>query len=355
MHHATRSLAFSLLATALLGATGCGSTPSENDAVDAGDTALADGSDTSTAADTTPDVAADTAEPDAIAEDVADPDVSGPDAGLDVIEDTAPDVQPDAGPAPTGLCTVEGSGLPPSSDLTAEPGETIRCSGAVDDPDQFVEYLWSVVERPSGSTTAFTPNNAAETSFHLDTVGTYTFELVVVDDRGNLSAPTQVVVTVRPSEALYVQLVWTTTDAPADTKGAELGLHLRHPNGCWNDPVWDCTSSNENPEWGDVGTIDDNPTLTSSLRTSVSTIAIPDPQAVSYTIAVGLDDARGYTEAYATVRVYLYGELLFEMGDKRMSFESGSDSVWWAVASVDPTTASVTPLDTTSATAPACD
>ncbi len=263
-------------------------------------------------------------------------------------------------PTAVGLCTVEGTGAPAITDLFVLPLATLSCNGSTSsDPDgSIVEYIWSVAEAPAGSTTDFVPGDAVETSFFVDLAGRYVLHLEVVDDRGCVSPEPAVVTLVsRPDEDIHVQLVWSTPADPdeADTgfgAGSDLDLHVVHPNGCWEDSTWDCHFRAREPNWGNPARSDDDPSLDidDTDGAGPENINLDNPESgTNYRIGVHYYNDHGYGVSYATLRVYIFGELVFESRDKEMYNDE-----WWVVAAVNWPSTEITPIDLDYSDVPPC-
>jgi hypothetical protein len=95
---------------------------------------------------------------------------------------------------------------PPTAPPTANagPGQSIHAgatvildgSGSFDDntPTASLQFAWSFASRPAGSSATLGNAGTAAPSFVADKAGTYTVRLVVTDDGGLASAPSEVVV-----------------------------------------------------------------------------------------------------------------------------------------------------------------
>ena len=168
--------------------------------------------------------------------------------------------------------------------LTAEPLEDIELSAEESsDPDgDSLTYYWSIVQAPEGFRIGFTPDGRTPlTHVELALVGTYVFELNVIDANGSDACePSRITVRAKSDSAFIVELTWQT---PGDTdetdagfgQGTDLDLHLLRGNIVgnasdsprWNDQFFrsdchylNCTKGN-NIDWGVIGDIDDNPSL----------------------------------------------------------------------------------------------
>ncbi len=264
-------------------------------------------------------------------------------------------------PVPIATCAVAGSGAPPSTELFVLPLDNLDCSASAsnDEDGEIREYIWTVVERPAGSSADFEPPNAVGTGFFIDLAGRYVFNLSVVDDRG-CESPEPAVVTVvsRPDEDIHVQLVWATPSDPDETDigfgaGTDLDLHVLHPNGCWEHPTWDCHFRQREPNWGDPGATDDNPSLDidDTDGAGPENINLDNPEnGATYMVAVHYYNDHGYGVSFATVRIFIFGELIFEARDKNFPYTD----FWWVVAGIQWPSTTVTPVDLVYDDVPPC-
>ena len=262
-------------------------------------------------------------------------------------------------PTAVAACTVEASGAPPVSELFVLPLANLVCNAnGSEDPDgEIVEYIWSVTEAPAGSTSDFVPNNTFDTTFFVDLAGRYVLNLEVIDDRGCVSDPSPVTLVSRPDEDIHVQLVWSTPSDPDESDtgfgaGSDLDLHVLHPNGCWEDTAWDCHFRAREPNWGNPARSDDDPSLDidDTDGAGPENINLDNPESgTSYTVGVHYYNDHGYGVSYATLRVYIFGELVFQAEDKEIYNDE-----WWVVAEVEWPTTAIQPIDRDYATVPPC-
>ena len=108
------------------------------------------------------------------------------------------------------------------------------------------------------------------------------------------------------SEGIWIEMWW---DSAAD-----VDLHFLHPNGTWDVAPWDCTWKNRNPDWGDIGSDDDDPVLMNhgSRGWGPEIIHLSAPEGnedVPFTYAVGafLFSDRGCERTDVTVRILVDG------------------------------------------------
>ncbi len=266
-------------------------------------------------------------------------------------------------PVAIATCAIAGSAIPPATELVVLPLNILECSGTAsnDEDGSIVEYSWTVVEAPAGSTAGFEPDDGAVTAVFVDLAGRYVFNLDVVDDGGCASdAPATVTVNARAGidSDLRVELVWSTPSDPDETDvgfgaGADLDLHLLHPGGCWEDTTWDCHFRARAPNWGDPGSAAADPSLDvdDSDGAGPEVITLDNPEAgVRYRVGVHYYNDHGYGVSFATVRIYVFGELVFEMHDKEFPYID----YWWEVASIGWSPTEVTAIDAVYDDVPPC-
>jgi hypothetical protein len=250
------------------------------------------------------------------------------------------------------VCTVIGSGEPAVTDLFTIPLANLQCNGtASEDLDgEVTDYIWSVAERPDGSSAQFDPANTETTEFFVDLTGRFVLQLEVVDDRGCVSEPAEVSVVARPDEDIHVQVVWTTPGDPdpndiGAATGTDIDVHFLHPNGCWGDIPWDIYYRNKEADWGTPGSATDDPSLDRDDTDGwgPENVNLNRPEAgATYKIAVHYYNDWGYGPSYVTARIYIYGVLVFEARDKLME---RSDQ-WWVVGALHWPSGEVTAIDT---------
>jgi uncharacterized protein YfaP (DUF2135 family) len=137
------------------------------------------------------------------------------------------------------------------------------------------------------------------------------------------------------NEDVHVQLVWDTpSDAnQLDELGTDLDLHLLHPNGRWNDGMWDCFWQNQTPSWGAPGGEDD-PSLDIDDVDGAGpeNINMSSPERdKTYRVGVHYFADQAFGRSFATLRVYIRGQLVQEMRRKALDNEQfwrPLDIVW---------------------------
>jgi len=207
-------------------------------------------------------------------------------------------------------------------------------------------YQWEVVQ-PSGSTAVFVPTPSYPSpTFEANVAGQYTFRLTVWDAAGTPSCNVaEAVVYAVPCEALHVELLWVTPgdENPADEgpmAGADLDLHFAHPNAGqpdldgdglpdpWFDPAWDTFWFFPAQNWGSAASTNDDPSLdrddTDGAGPENINLDVPEDGA-TYHIGVNAWDDHGFGPSFATVRVYVYALLVFEMEEVALE----RHDLWW--------------------------
>ena len=240
-----------------------------------------------------------------------------------------------------------------------------------------VDHAWSV-EQPPGAGGTFLPSASfANPSFPCDAAGTYRFCLEVMDSCGLLSCePACEEVVVIPDSELHLQLLWRTPNAPPPSPdrpraGGDLDLHLLHPyarlsgsdltgDGVpdgWFHQIYDCFWGNPQPEWGSFSpSTNDNPRLDrdDTSGPGPENINLPEPEdlsslppelvaqlggaPVSYRAGVHYWNDHGFGASYATLRVFVRGEKVYESPEVRLMPLDMWDAVTieWPSGRVDP-------------------
>lgn len=224
------------------------------------------------------------------------------------------------------------------NEIDALPLDTIEFDGteSTDPGDGSIErYEWSIIDRPADSTARLTPSsNVEQPELFLDLAGEYTVELVAYDDEGAQSCGDRALVeiTAIPDEDIHVQLVWDTPSDPDETDddGTDLDLHYMHPEATsWNQAPFDIFWNNKEADWDEDGTpsldIDDTD------GAGPENINHDNPGTHGYTVGVYYYQDNGFGPSYATVRIYVRGQLAQEYKNKYM--EDTYD--FWKVGVVD--------------------
>lgn len=246
----------------------------------------------------------------------------------------------------------------PINVIDALPLDNIELSaGDSYDPEgQSVTYEWSLVGRPQDSAARLEPNLGSENvRLWLDLAGEYMVDLRVVSGFGVPSCQTaRLRVRATADQDIHIQLVWDTPNDPnqQDSSGADMDVHLVHPNGQWDQTPYDCFWRNLNPDWATPREVrpdgtqtgwDDDPSLDIDDVSGwgPENINLDNPQNVRYSVGVHYFAHHGYGSSFSTIRVYIGGVLVHEAPRKLMG-----DQDFWHVADIDWAARQVIPVDT---------
>jgi len=261
---------------------------------------------------------------------------------------------------PTAILKVdEGDEVAPQTILHLNGEESYAPNGAIQ------KWEWSV-EQPVGSASVFVPSfTFPNPTFEANVAGVYKFYLTVYDDTNTPSCfPAQYEVVVIPDEAIHVELLWSTPQDPDETDsgpdvGSDLDLHFLHPYAAgpdmdgdgtpdgWFDIPFDAFWFNPKPNWGSFDpAVADDPSLDRDDTDGAGpeNLNLDIPEQAAYRVGVHYWNDHGYGSAYATVRVYIYGQLVFEDADVMLI----QDDLWsvcsiqWPDGKVIPITDPVT-------------
>jgi hypothetical protein len=202
-----------------------------------------------------------------------------------------------------------------------------------------VKWEWKV-DQPTGSTSLFIPAaDYPNPTFETNVAGIYTFYLTIYDETKTPSCfPAEHEVAVVGDQAIHVELLWHTPQDQDETDtgpeaGSDLDLHFLHPSATgadvdgdavpdgWFDTPWDCHFFNAHPNWGSLDPgINDDPGLdrddTDGAGPENLNLAMPEDFA--YRVGVHYWKDHGYGAAFATVRVYIYSQMVFEAADVQL-------------------------------------
>lgn len=232
--------------------------------------------------------------------------------------------------------SIRGVSATPRTSLSAVPLQyVILDGGQSNDPDgQVREYNWEVVSRPQGTIVQLGPTredrdnqDPSRREFRLLTAGRYELALTVTDDQGFASCNRALVtITAIPNERLHIELTWTNPEDPdeSDAVGSDLDMHfVKMGPGRWFEAPYDIYFRNPNRGNDNVAGPwnPENPSLDidDTSGAGPENITMDNPQACQW-YAIG---AHYYQEmfgtAYATIRIYVNGELRFEELHKPMT------------------------------------
>ncbi len=235
-----------------------------------------------------------------------------------------------SGDCPTAIITIqEGDTVVPQTLLHLDGLQSLAPSGAIG------KYKWEVIQ-PAGSVGTLVPSDSApQVLFQPNVAGDYVFRLRVFDQAGKESCfPAVRTVKVLPDQAIHVELLWNTPADPDQSDsgpgaGSDLDLHFAHDYGSvldfdndgkpdpWFDAKYDCFWFNKAPEWGSYDpNIDDNPSLdrddTDGAGPENLNLTLPE-DGHEYAVGVHLFNAFGWGQSTAEVRIYIYGQLQYQV------------------------------------------
>ncbi|MBM4352884.1 MAG: choice-of-anchor D domain-containing protein [Deltaproteobacteria bacterium] len=239
----------------------------------------------------------------------------------------------------------EGEEVKPQTVLHLFGDESFAGNGAIN------KWEWDV-DQPVGSVSTFVPSKSfPNPTFEANVAGVYTFYLTVYDQTNTPSCfPATYEVVVIPDEALHIELLWHTPEDGDETDtgpeaGSDLDLHLLHPwaagpdldaDGApdgWFDIPFDCFWFNPHPNWGSYDpSVNDDPGLdrddTDGGGPENINLDIPENQV--YRVGVHYWCDHGFGPAFATIRVYVYAVLVFEVVDVKLVNKD-----MWSVCTVE--------------------
>lgn len=185
-------------------------------------------------------------------------------------------------------------------------------------PEGAVGYRWSVIQ-PEGSASVFRPSASVLTpSFELNVAGTYTFILEVFDGEGQVVGTARYTMVVVPVSDLHISLTWNTPNDPDETNtgnnaGSDLDLHVLRTDlgGTWfditHDTFWDSPSSGA-PGAPQRPSLDRDDTDGAGPENA----NLASLSGATYAVGVHYWDDHDFGSSFATVRIYLRGQLVEE-------------------------------------------
>lgn len=245
----------------------------------------------------------------------------------------------DVDPADVIIVSAEGQEVIPQTLLHLSANTSHWADGPA------TQYTWSV-DQPELSTSLFLPSKSAPApTFQVNTAGTYRFSLTVWNAAGATASAATFEVYVIPENTIHIELLWTSPGDPDPTDvgpfaGTDMDLHFTHSKATgpdldgdgspdpWFDADWDCFWFHPTPDWGNTGVDADDPSLdrddTDGAGPENVNLELPE-EGKAYAIGVHYWDDHGFGASYATVRVYIYSQLVFEAKELQLV----SKDMWW--------------------------
>lgn len=245
-----------------------------------------------------------------------------------------------------GICPVADAGAYvrgvsaiPRQSISAAPLQYVVLDGSAssDEDGRVVDYMWEVVAWPAGTTQPqldctdedVACNDMSKRQFRLLTAGEYVVDLRVRDNEGfvNCGDPARVVIRSVPAEKILVELTWTNPEDPDETDdvGSDVDLHLvKMGPGAWFQTPYDVYFRNPNNGAGSEANgiwTPESPSLDIDDRDGAGpeNIQMDDPANCEW-YAIGVHYYRQlFGTAYATIRVYINQQLVYEAINKPMT------------------------------------
>lgn len=221
-------------------------------------------------------------------------------------------------------------GVPTFRDASAGIRRSIGFDGREStDPEggRIDSYRWQLIEKPDGAAGLFQSTEdrqdrrGATGDVQVDRVGRYEYRLIVKDERGldSLDRPESHIV-IRPKD-LELRLTWDV--------GTDVDLHFVRPGGTVGDygsgaigtsTGSDCSSFNRAPNWRDLSSPFDDPSLDRDVVSGVGpeVVSIDAPESGRpYEVFAHYCDSRNVrVNVHATLRVLVRGEEIATIPDE---------------------------------------
>lgn len=229
-------------------------------------------------------------------------------------------------PTAVALASVRGVGGTARPSITAVPLQTVLLDGSQSSTEtgEVVGWHWEVLERPPGTTVNLKPaqgdpldQDSSKREFQPLIAGDYRFELSVENDSGFQSCESaEVLIRAIPDQDLHIELVWTNPedDDETDDFGSDVDLHLvKMGPGVWFDSIYSVYYGHPNRSQDNIWEPED-PSLDIDVRDGMGpeNITMRNPDGCQwYAVGVHYYQER-FGTAYATVRIYVQGDLRYE-------------------------------------------
>jgi hypothetical protein len=232
-------------------------------------------------------------------------------------------------PTASPVCRVASTDYEFDDWLVVTAGVVVECSGTQPEGET-PATAWEWTVHPPFSEPFFQTGSEL-IEFVAGEEGDYGVGLMNPGVDGCSSSAGFATVSARPDTGFYIALTWTTPSDPDQDDvgfgaGSDLDLHLVHPNGCWDDLLWDCHFRSPNPDWGQLGPAG-NPQLDieDTDGAGPERIVLPQAEAGTYQVTVHSYNDHGFGESTARLRVSLGPHIIWE-GEQSLTQDQ-----WWVV------------------------
>ncbi|AWV89629.1 choice-of-anchor D domain-containing protein [Bradymonas sediminis] len=207
----------------------------------------------------------------------------------------------------------------------------LDASGSHDPDGQVVSYEWTALQVPDGTEVDLGPTvedsadaDPSRREFRALLTGTYKLGLEVVDNEGFTSCNQAVATIVAiPNKKIHIELTWHNPEDPdeTDANGSDLDLHfVKLGPGKWFESPYDIYFRNSNNSGGGIWN-PESPRLDIDDIDGMGpeNITLDDPVNCEW-YGVGVHYYReAFGTAYATIRIYINENLVFEALNKPMA------------------------------------
>lgn len=254
-----------------------------------------------------------------------------------------------------------GTIVSPPSNMHLDGTDSVPKTGAI------TNYSWSIHQPPENAFAIVPTLVFPEPTHQVSAPGIYRYCLDVCDEAHcslelDCLATACVEVETLQVDGIHVDLTWDTPDDlnqfdQGPNSGADMDLHFTHPyatgpdldgNGepdGWFDLTYDCFWFNPQPEWESMNpNINDDPNLLVDDNDGAGPeiTLLHEPGSGAYKVGVHYWDDHGYGKSYPRVRIYLYGELIFEKN--LFDTDSMAECDLWEVATIAWPSGEVVPI-----------
>ena len=255
------------------------------------------------------------------------------------------------------IMTEEGEEVQPQTVLHLHGDQSQPASGTIQ------TYNWTVTQPPDNKFNLVPSATFPNPTHEMNIAGEYTYSLDVCDatycsNDAKCNTTAYKKVTVIPNQAIHVELTWDTpgdlnqTDEGPDA-GADMDLHFTHPFATgpdldgdgkpdgWFDIPYDCFWFNPHPDWESMNpNAHDDPSLdrddTDGWGPENLNLDAPVNGRI-YHVGVHFWDDHGYGFSYARIKIFIWGQLVFDRNLKDLGQKMFTCDMWEAATIEWPT------------------